>query len=268
MCCKGFLNVVLTITCSSAAEAPAPKKAKITGKLDSFLSKGKEQEAFLKDTVKAFAAANVPLEKLANGSPLREYFNKYVPQCSMLVDSDNLRRTWLPKVLDEGLFLCFDLICDVFTPSQHPSGIKQLGNIFREKKHYICIGLDETDDPRPTNEYILTLEVLLIPKICDENDSMETRSFHLKLEFPSVCIRGHGSLSLLFMTVFFQEVNQSSVADILDKVLREFLIVPEDVIYFCHDSASYMSPAAGVFFNCSFKNNVIDLQFHASSLAK
>lgn len=44
---------------------------------------------------------------------------------------------------------------------------------------------------------------------------------------------------------FPQEVNQITVSDVIDKVLREFLVSPEDVIHFCHDSAPYMSPAAG-----------------------
>lgn len=35
-----------------------------------------------------------------------------------------------------------------------------------------------------------------------------------------------------------------SLSDVIDKVLREFLVHPEDVVYFCHDSASYMAPAA------------------------
>ena len=65
--------------------------------------------------VKAFASANLPLEKLAVGSPLREYFCKYMPQCAkggtQLVDPDNLRRTWLPKVMEEGLFAYLSAPC-------------------------------------------------------------------------------------------------------------------------------------------------------------
>lgn len=44
--------------------------------------------------------------------------------------------------------------------------------------------MDETDDPRPLNEYIVTVEVLLIPKVQNENDGTDVRSFHLKLDFP------------------------------------------------------------------------------------
>ena len=41
-----------------------------------------------------------------------------------------------------------------------------------------------------------------------------------------------------------QEVNQVTLSDMIDATLRNFLAHQEDVIYFCHDSASYMGPAA------------------------
>ena len=34
------------------------------------------------------------------------------------------------------------------------------------------------------------------------------------------------------------------VSDMLDPAMCEFLVHPDDVIYFCHDSASYMAPTA------------------------
>ena len=176
------------------------KKPKIDGKLDSFISKGKEQEAFLKDTVRAFAASNVPLEKLAKGSPIRNLLEKYMTVNgenvgNILVDPDNLRRTWLPKVLDDGMF---SPLVPVFVwPSF--SGVRKLANIFRERNHYVCIGVDETDDHRPKNEYILTMEVLLVPKVADASTPTDVRKFHLKLEFPSVCVQ-HASSVLIHIS--------------------------------------------------------------------
>ena len=43
---------------------------------------------------------------------------------------------------------------------------------------------------------------------------------------------------------FSQEVNNITLSDVIDKTLREFLVNPEDVIFFSHDSASYISPVA------------------------
>ena len=43
---------------------------------------------------------------------------------------------------------------------------------------------------------------------------------------------------------FSQEVNNVTLSDVIDKILREFLVNPEDVIFLSHDSASYMSIAA------------------------
>ena len=70
------------------------------------------------------------------------------------------------------------------------AGQKRLQDIIREGKFFIGIGVDETDDPRPSNEYIVTVECLLIPKIESSDSADNARRFHLKLEFPSA-VNGH-----------------------------------------------------------------------------
>lgn len=94
-----------------------------------------------------------------------------------------------------------------------------LGNEF-----FVAVGCDETDDPRSRNEYILTVEIMLIPKQLVDVSNIKT--FHLGLQYP-------------------EAVNGSTVALAIDRALREFLIRPEDVHYFVHDSAPYMASAAG-----------------------
>ena len=50
-------------------EPPAPKKSKRMGNLDTFLARGKDQETFLKDVIKAFVTSNIPLEKTCKSWP-------------------------------------------------------------------------------------------------------------------------------------------------------------------------------------------------------
>ena len=165
-------------------EESAPKRQRVEGKLDKFVARGGKQEQFLKDVVKAFAATNTPLSKLEKGSPMRQLFEKYMtidgdPITGNLVDPINLRGTWLPKVYDEGLSFLLAVFSAFFL-----AGIKKLQDIIRSESYFVCLGVDETDDPRPTNEFIVTVEVLLIPKVQAADQSLNCKLFHLKLDFP------------------------------------------------------------------------------------
>ena len=80
------------------------------------------------------------------------------------------------------------------------SGVRKLANIFREHNQCVCIGVDETDDSRPSNEYILIMEVLLVPKVADASTPTDVRKFHLKLEFPSACVQHASSVLIHIFT--------------------------------------------------------------------
>lgn len=78
--------------------------------MQGFLAKGRSQDEFLRDLVTAFAAANIPLEKLkkkqdGSGPLLRQFLEKYVRldgEVPVIPDPSNLRGTHLPKVRDAG----------------------------------------------------------------------------------------------------------------------------------------------------------------------
>lgn len=78
-------------------------------------------------------------------------------------------------------------VCTLHFPSYYIFaaclGVKKLGDLFRERNHFICIGADETDDARASNDYIITVDVTLIPKAMDD---FAVKSFHLQLSFPEV----------------------------------------------------------------------------------
>ena len=82
-----------------------PKKQ---GRMDNWVAKGNQHAEFQKDVVRAFTKCNVPLSKLDIGSPMRDLFEKYMKvdgdsPAPTLVDPNNLRGTWLPKVHAEGM---------------------------------------------------------------------------------------------------------------------------------------------------------------------
>ena len=93
-----------------AVEEPRPAKKAKVATLDNFVAKGNKQEEFVKDLVTAFAAANIPFEKLKKRddgtSPLlRQFLDKYIRldgDLPNIPDPDNLRRTHLPKVKESG----------------------------------------------------------------------------------------------------------------------------------------------------------------------
>lgn len=62
----------------SESSQPPAKRTKVDGKMDKFVAKGLKQDEFLKDVVKAFGSSNIPLSKLAVGSPMRQLFDKYM----------------------------------------------------------------------------------------------------------------------------------------------------------------------------------------------
>lgn len=165
---------------SEAPSAPLPKRPKLDETIDCVISKGNKQEEFLKDVVRAFASSNVPISKLAMGSPMRQLFDKYMkvdgeaPSLTM-VDPNNLRGTWLPKVHGEGLSLCQDLCLLISCQEQRNC---------KTSSYYVAIGTDETDDSRPSNDYIMTVEIMLMPKELKVEEEPIAQSFHLQLEFP------------------------------------------------------------------------------------
>ena len=95
------------------------------------------------------------------------------------MDPKNLRGTWLPKVAARG--------------------IERLRELIKTGQYFVSIGADETDDARPTNDYILTVDCVLIPKIKTADDDVAIQNFHLGLQFPD-------------------EVNSESMALTIDKV--------------------------------------------------
>ena len=62
--------------------------------------------------------------------------------------------------------------------------MKKLGDLLRERTHYISLGADESDGPRCTNNYMVTIDVTLIPKAIE---GLNVKMFHLSLVFPEVC---------------------------------------------------------------------------------
>lgn len=73
---------------------------------------------------------------------MRKLFEKYMlvdGEVPHLVDPINFRGTWLPKLLNEGT--------------------RKLSDIFRNGDWYVAIGADEKADPRPSNDYIVSVEV-------------------------------------------------------------------------------------------------------------
>ena len=118
------------------------------------------------------------------------------------------------------------------------TGVKKLGDLIRERRYFVSIGANETDVPRSSNDYIISVDVTLIPKAIEDSD---VRSFHLKLSLPEVY-----GMVVCNNAFFFhpKEVNNVTLSDVIDSTLRTFLVSPEDVLFFSHDSASYMAPAA------------------------
>lgn len=137
----------------SAVAEPAPKRQRVQQSLDPWASTAKKNDQFLMEVTSAFAASNVPMSKLEKGSPLRQLLEKYMVvdgEKPRLVDPINLRGTWLPKVLKEG--------------------VRKLSDILREDRWFIAIGADETADPRSSNDYIVTVEVS--PPFCIAADPL------------------------------------------------------------------------------------------------
>lgn len=154
---------------SIKTDEPAAKKAKSDGTISTMLNKGMSQQTFLKDITRAFAACNVPLSKLDKGSPMRALFEKYMVLegqkiDAILVDPSNLRGTWLPKVIHVTL-----LVFKTFFSFQiYAEGLRKLQDKIRDGAYFVSLSTDETDDPRSTNDYIVAVEITLIPKIVDQ----------------------------------------------------------------------------------------------------
>jgi len=92
----------------------------------------------------------------------------------------------------------------------------------RQRLHWIVVFADESDDPRPSEQYQVAINLMLIPK--DVGDQ-SVQAFHLDLVFPD-------------------EVNNVTMSDAIDSVLRVYHVNCEDLRLFVHDSAPYMNPSA------------------------
>ena len=209
--------------------------------MDGFVAKGRAQEQFCKDVVRAFASSNIPLSKLAPGSPMRQLFEKYMkvdgesPSLA-LVDPNNLRKTWVSKVHEEGV----SLRGFFFTfPCLFPE-VKKLKRIIEDGSWFVCLSADETDDPRSCNEYIVTVDCTLIPRIASAEADTNVKPYHLEMKFPKAMNTETMSSTIDEVYGFF--FAPSPFAEF--QVLRSFNIQPGDVHYFVHDSAPYMGPAA------------------------
>lgn len=104
---------------SSLNEPSPPAKKQKTSTLANFIAKGNKQEEFLRDLVTAFAASNIPFEKLKKKEDgtttlLRQFLDKYVQidgEVPSIPDPKNLRANHLLKVREVGmLYLIFKLI--------------------------------------------------------------------------------------------------------------------------------------------------------------
>ena len=76
---------------------------------------------------------------------------------------------------------------------------------------------DETDDARVGNEYLVTVDVYLIPKCTTEDGNLDVKKFHVKIDFP-------------------KQVNGDTMSVCIDQVTLEYLIL------FCSIS---LNPIAG-----------------------
>ena len=81
--------------------------------------------------------------------------------------------------------------------------------------------------------------------------------FHLQLNFPSQM--NHDTLRIAIDKVYLQPNVDRPHIHFFQQALREMCIKPDDVIYFVHDSASYMAPAAERLINVLGYSNLVHL---------
>ncbi len=58
-------------------------------------------------------------------------------------------------------------------------------DFIRSEPFFCTLETDETDDPRPDNNYVVTIEAMLIPKVITQERQVEAKKFHIKLSFPN-----------------------------------------------------------------------------------
>ena len=98
---------------------------------------------------------------------------------------------------------------------------------------------DESNDPRPTEEYQLAINVSLLPKVF-KSESAGKLAFHQDLKFRD-------------------EVNATTVSDAIDAICRDFHVEQSDVRLFVHDSPPYMVAAAERFQSAKGDSNCVHL---------
>ena len=97
----------------------------------------------------------------------------------------------------------------------------------------------ESDDPWPTEEYQLAINVLLLPKVF-KSESAGELAFHLDLKFPD-------------------EVDATTVSDAIDAVCRDFYVEQSNIRLFVHDTPPYMVAAAERFKSAKGYSNCVHL---------
>ena len=75
-------------------------------------------------------------------------------------------------------------------------GIKKLQEVISNGEYFVALESDDTDDARVGNEYLVTVDMCLIPKVSKADGNVDIQKFHVKIDFPkqvngdtmSVCI--------------------------------------------------------------------------------
>ena len=107
------------------------------------------------------------------------------------------------------------------------SRLRRPHDIVRNGSYFVAIESDETNDPRPKNNYCVTLDISLLPKVSTVEEKCDVETYHVKFEFP-------------------EAVNHESMSSLIDQVgkhffpfhepppqgLRQLYIQPCDVIFF------------------------------------
>ena len=115
-------------------------------------------------------------------------------------------------------------------------------------QHFVVIFANESNDPRPIEEYQLVINVLLFLKVF-KSESAGELAFHLDLKF-------------------LNEVNATAVSDAIDAVRRDFHVEQSDVRLFVHDSPPYMVAAVERFKSAKGYSNCVHLPCWPHLLAK
>ena len=116
---------------------------------------------------------------------MRQFLDKYIRvdgEVPEIPDPVSLRATHLTTLADNGM--CAFCLLYSYGVS-FVSGLKKLKEIASSGQYFVALECDETDDPRPSNDYIVTVDVYLFPKVSKPEDSSDVMKFHVKVSFPT-----------------------------------------------------------------------------------